>query len=253
MDGLSIIAMGFRAASVLFGLILAYLVIVIYRRTQGGSSGWLYLMIAYSSLGIWGLSQLIFLAVLPSYAVRVLTGTMLFFLIGIMHPLAAVLLSRDMKLRVPSWFNKRNLFVVILLFYLSMMAYNFLFTSFTEPLAEVLAITLFSVEVFFLVAAFGFYLIFRETRVNFWVFMGLSSLVAALGVGMVVAFTDCCGMDAPLQGMAACQTWIYDYADTLPMPCVEGLLPLSSNGVLLILLGEIFAVYALFRMLKAME
>jgi hypothetical protein len=253
LDGLSLVATGFRAASVLFGLVLACLVIVIYRKTRGGSSGWLCLMLAYSSLGVWGLSQLVFLAVFPSYMARILTGTALFFLIGITHPLAAVLLSRDMKLKVPPWFNKRNLFVLVMLFYLAMVAYNFLLTSFTEPFAEVLTITLLSVGVFFLAAAFGFWLIFRGTQVSFWMFMAISSLVAALGVGMVVAFTDCCGADAPLQGADACQSWIYDYADALPAPCVEGLLPLSSNGVLLILLGEIFAAYALFRMLRVME
>jgi hypothetical protein len=232
--------------------VLAYVVIVIYNRTRGGSSGWVSLTLTYASLGLWALFQLIFIAVFPSYTARVLTGAALFFVIGISNPLATVLLSRDMKLKVPGWFNKRILFITVTLFYLALGAYNFLLTPFTEPLAELLSITLLSIGVLFLIAIFGFYLIFRATGVRLWMFIGIASLLGALGVGMVVAFTDCCGLQSPLHETGDCQGWMYDYADTLPTPCLEGLLPLSSNGVMLILLGEIFALYALFRMMRVM-
>ena len=253
MDGLNLVGAVFRIASVFIGIAIAYLAIAIYNKTKGGSQGWVALLMTYTSFGLWAILQVVFLWILPNYGMRVVSGIILFLVTGFTNPLAVVLLSRDMKLKRPAWFNKTYCIIFSAAVYLAVFTYNFVLTPFTNPFAELLSTMLVCVGVLFLFAFFGYYIIYKGTKLRVWLFMGIAILLVSAGVFLVAAFSDCCGADGPLHEAEACDSWMYDYTDALPTPCMEGLLSLSSNGALLIFLGEIFALYALLRIYRSMN
>ncbi len=253
MDGLNLTGAVFRICSVFIGVAIAYLSIAIYNRTKGGSEGWVAMLMAYTSFGFWAFLQVFFLWVIPNYGMRVVSGTILFFTTGFMNPLAVILLSRDMKLKRPAWFRMRYYLVFSAAALIAIASYNLLLTPFTNPFEEMLSIMLVYVGVSFLFAFFGYYIIYRGTKLKVWMHMGFAVLLVSMGVFMVAAFSDCCGTGAPLHGTESCESWMYDYSDSLPTPCIGELLPLSSNGTILIFLGEVVALYALLRILRSMR
>jgi hypothetical protein len=253
LDGLNLAGAGFRIASVFIGIAIAYLAIAIYNKTKGGSQGWIALLMTYVSFGFWAILQVVFLWMLPNYGMRVISATILFFVTGFTNPLGVIMLSRDMKLKRPAWFNKTYCIILSAAVYLAVFTYNFVLTPFTNPFAELLSTMLVSVGVLFLFAFFGYYIIYRGTKLKVWLHLGYAILLVSLGVFMVAAFSDCCGTDGPLHETEACDSWMYDYTTALPAPCIEWLLPLSSNGALFIFLGEAITLYALFRISRSMD
>lgn len=250
MEIANLVGVSFRVASIFLGIALAYLVIVMYRRTSGGSKGWLYLMITYVSLGVWAFLQMVFLLVFPNFLARVLVGMILLFTMGISNPLATIKLSSDMRLKRPWCFTRNYFFGFAAVVYLIIGVYNFIITPASEMLAEVLSVTLLSLAVLFLVSFYGYYLIYRGTQVRFWLIVGIGALLVSLGVGLVLLFADCCGPGGQIVGTAACSEWMYDYADVSPAPCMEVLNPLTSRGTIFILAGEILFFYAILKLLK---
>jgi hypothetical protein len=243
----------FRLLSVFIGLIIAYLVIKIYDKTKGGSDGWVALMITYVSLGLWALFQVIFLWVVPDFGMRVVTGTIFFFVIGIFNPLSAIILSRDMKIDKPKWFNRNSHFAFTCIVLASLVIYNFVLSPFTNPFSEVLTIALTLLGILILISAYGFYILYKGTGLKVWMHMVVAAVIISMGIFFVLSFNDCCGLQSPLEGTEACSAWMYDYADVLPAPCMEGFIPISSGGTLLILIGEIIFLCAFMRILRSMD
>ncbi len=254
MDVFNSVAVFFRLLSVIIGPILGIVSYRIYRKTRGGSTGWLYISIAYVSLGVWSLSQILFLVVFPNFIARTIIGAMAIFLISFFNPMAAVRLANDMKCRLPRWLTETNVIVIGLVFYAAMYAYNIM-TS-VDFLGSVATISIIAMTPMFILGALGYLIIARESGVRFWSWWAGGTIFVFIGAFMVGGmYANCCGTGAPLewsQGMG-CDGWMYDYAPAIPLPCIEALLPITSNGAMFLSAGVLILILVTEKLRRALS
>jgi len=249
MDILGSIALIFRLLSVVVGPLLAVVVYSIYRKTQGGSKGWLYLTIAFISLGVWSISQVVFLIMFPNFIARTITGAMAIFLITFFNPLGAVKLANDMQCKVPMWLTEFNIIMIGLVYYASMYVYSLMMSR--DILGAVASISIIGMTPMFLIASLGYLCIAKTTRVRFWSLWVLGTIIVIIGSFMIVGgYASCCGTGAPLEWVpgSGCDGWIYDYAPVLPIPCIEAALPLISNSAIILSIGLLILLYSMIEL-----
>lgn len=248
LDGVSLI---FRLLSVVIGPLLAVVVYIIYRKTRGGSVGWLYISIAFISLGVWSLSQLLFLVVFPNFLARTIIGAMTIFLITFFIPMAAVKLANDMKCKLPGWMTEVNVIIIGFVYYFIMYLYNIMASQ--DFLGSVASISLIGLTPMFIIASVGYLAIARETRVKLWSWWVIGMVFCFVGAFLIAAmFTNCCGTGAPLEWEPSCVRWMYDYAPATPLPCVEAVLPITSDGAVILSIGLVFLLYSMEKMRRLM-
>ncbi len=248
LDGLSLI---FRLLSVVIGPLLAVVVYIIYRKTRGGSVGWVYISIAFISLGVWSLSQLLFLVVFPNFIARTVIGAMTIFLITFFIPMAAVRLAKDMKCKLPRWLTEVNVIIIGFVYYFVMYSYNLMASQ--DFLGSVSSISLIGLTPMFVIASVGYLVIARETRVRLWTWWVIGMAFCFVGAFLIGAmYTNCCGTGAPLEWEESCVRWMYDYAPAIPLPCLELALPITSNGATILSMGLVFLLYSMEKMRRLM-
>lgn len=252
MDVVNIVAVLTRVLLLVFAVVLSFAVYNIYRKTRGGSKGWLYMCIAFVSVGAWSVSQLVFLYVFDTFMGRVVISAVMFFMISLFNPLAAINLARDMKCSLPPWLTERNVIILCIAFFAAMYSYNI----FASPgfAGSVAGISMFSMVLMFSLAVVGYMRIAKETGVRFWSWFAWGCIIAIIGAFMITtSYTDCCGTGAPLNGAGECGTWMYDYSPILPLPCIAWALPLTSNSAVFVDIGIILLLIAIEKMRRAMK
>lgn len=235
------VAITFRLLSVILGPILALIIHNIYIKTRGGSKGWLYMTLAFISLGVWSLSQLVFLVLFDSYIGRTLTGTVFFMLMSFLNPLAAVRLSRDMKCRLPPWLTERNVIITGCAYY--MIVFSYIMLGSGNPLAPLSSASIMGMVVMFSLAAVGYVILARRTGIRVWFMWTAATIVVIFGAFFVASYANCCGELAPLAETPTCADYMYDYGPLL-IPCMEWMLPLSSNGASILSVGILIYLIA---------
>jgi hypothetical protein len=254
LDVLNIVALFFRLLSVIIGPILAIVSYKIYRKTRGGSTGWLYISIAYVSLGVWSLSQILFLLVFPNFIARTIIGAMTIFLISFFNPMAAMRLAKDLKCRLPWWLTEVNLIAIGLVFYAVMYLYNLMVS--VDILGSVATISLIAMTPMFILGSLGYLIIARESGVRFWSWWAVGTVFVFIGAFMIGGmYANCCGTGAPLewsQGMG-CDGWMYDYAPALPLPCIGVLLPVTSNGAIFLSVGVLILMFVTEKLRRVLS
>jgi hypothetical protein len=253
LDVLNSVALFFRLLSVILGPLLAVVVYNIYRKTKGGSIGWLYMSVAFISLGAWSISQLVFLVVFPNFIIRVITGAMGIFLISFFCPLSAVGLAKDMKCSLPGWLTEVSVIAIGFAYYAIMYVYAFMAS--VDFLGSVASISIIGLTPMFILGAIGYLTIARETRVGIWSWWTLGTFFVFIGAFVIGGmYANCCGTGAPLEWSQGrgCDGWMYDYAPALPLPCVEAALPVTSNGAVILSIGLLILLYVTEMLRRAM-
>lgn len=252
MDAMNVLAIILRVCLVIFSPILSLMAYNIYRKTKGGSLGWVYLTITFVSLGVWALSQLVFLFLYDSAVIRNVIGAVMFFIMAVFNPLSAVTLAKDMGCKIPGWLSLRNIIIGSVVFVGVFYAYNM--GASPEIMGSANSISVLLVLPTFIIASFGYNRLAKETGVGFWKWLTWGCIVILIGALMISSsYTDCCGTGSPLHDSEECATWNYDYASALPLPCFSAALPLTSNGAAFVLIGMLMVMVGMEKIRKAMK
>lgn len=166
MDAINMVAIFARVFLIIFAPVLALMVYNIYRKTRGGSLGWVYMMLAFLSLGTWALFQVILLFVFDSFEGRALLGALMFGLLSIFTPLSSIKLAKDMKCSLPGWINERNTMLIMSGFFVLMYAYALVSSS--NILGSAAGISMIALTPSFIISFIGLNSIGKATGVRLW-------------------------------------------------------------------------------------
>jgi len=242
----------FRAVTVILGFFLIYSSFNIYKRTEGGSKGWLILSVAFSSLVVWGILDTLLSMFYPSREISMILLIILLPLAAL-TPISAMLMLRDMRIKMPKWMSLRNYIILAVVFFTVLSIYNFALTPFTDPLSEVLSMIHLFTGIAFLMASPAYYIIYKSIKIRFWLILAIAALLIGIGLGMSTMFSECCGVGASLTDTQTCQDWwewSYRYTVILPLPCTGWLLPILPYNMVIIFIAGVAAIYAFFRIMK---
>ncbi len=233
------IAEGFRIISIIIGLLIGYFTYMIHRFTEGGSKGWEYFAIGGLSLTLWSTLQVVFSLIINSPVPRIILGTVTLPLIAIFSSIGPVKLLEDMNIKKPKWLTIRNVLYYFILVIIALSLYNFL-TPFNYPLNEILSIAHDTIPFCFLVGTFGFYLLWKETKLKSWLMIKIGTVLIIVGTILNSYSGNCCGPGEPMQSLSQCARYSFDYVASTPFSCLESLISISLFGSLFLIIGILF-------------
>jgi len=252
LDTLNLVAIILRVFLVITAPILSLMVLNIYRKTEGGSKGWLYMAVSFGSLGIWAISQLILTFAFNTPEGRLVIGILMFIFISLFAPLSAIRLARDMKCEIPKWMIERNVVIIYAVFFGALIGYNLMTSS--NLLGSLSSASILSIIPTFIIAWMGYCAIAKTTGKILWKWLAWGCIITMIGAVMIVStYTNCCGAGAPLSGEVGCETWSYDYSPAIPFPCMAWALPFTSNSGAVVLVGILVLIFSIEKLRRAMS
>ncbi len=238
----------FRIFSILAGILIAYFTYMIYKFTKGGSKAWMFIAITGVTLGVWGSLQVIFLMFFDIRIIRIITGIIFLPLIALGGLFSSIELPKDMDIKIPKFLNIKNAKIYSLFIFLILLIYNLL-TPFTNILTEILSIAHILIFFYFIPATYGFYFVWKGTRLKEWCIMSLASFLIVMGI-ITTNYTGVC-CENNLSNL--CELNVLDYVSVLPLPCIESLLSIALKGAMFLLFGEILYLISFYLIWRSMK
>jgi hypothetical protein len=247
--------MVFRTLTSLVGVFMVYASLTIYRRTQGGSKGWLFVAVGFLFLVVWTIADSVVYYLMFNEEASIVFGGIMYTVTGLCM-IAPFFFIRDMQIKAHKWMTIKGYMVYTVVFFALMLAYNFLLTSFTNPVREYDAIVYVYLAVSFVISSYAYHVIYRGSGVKSWRYIAVGSVFGAVASVMIVMFIQCCGLMSLLESSATCAPfweWSYRFANCLPFPCLGSVLPVMPFAVILYIIGGVFSFLGLYQMLRATE
>lgn len=238
----------FRLLSISGGLVAIFFLYNILILTKGGSKAWKYMTSSGILIGVWGIFQVIFGYFIPITQIRLISGFLVFPIISIFNMIYPIVFLEDMGLKKFKWLTIRNAWYYFFILIVTLSLYNFSI-PFNDILAELTSISHTLLPFCFAFSVFGYYFLWKGTRLKMWLCLTLGTILLVIGTGFNLYSACCCNGNFFL----ICENYHYDYVNTLPLYCSESLISIALKGPVFLIIGVLFYYAGFFFMWKSMR
>lgn len=193
---ISTLALVLFAVLTLVGILISYFAYDVYRKTSGGSKGWIYMLITAAMVGVYAftaaISGVMGIPSFQNYPKLVLDGIS-FLGLSLFFPLAMIRLFRDMGGKGMGFLTTRNYLIYYVFIIALLFALNAVFSEPSVIPVRMASVGIISLMFFFPVVALGAYMISKQTGMVSWRLLVLGSLLIVLASFLEVPLTSGCG------------------------------------------------------------